>query len=80
MKHSDELKPQPAVRRDQFSGAGSISFSDTVTAAEATHNRSRVELVRAFEAMKAAGFVTTAPAAPTTGVTDAVAASAGELR
>lgn len=82
MKHSDELNTQPAVRRDQYSGAKPISSADTATAAEATHNQSRAELVRALEAMALAGFLTAAPAATMTEATDtaAVPAPTGESR
>ncbi|MGW5922143.1 hypothetical protein ACWFPY_24400 [Nocardia fluminea] len=84
MTHSDELNTQPAVRRDQYSGASPIpsATADTVTAAEATHNQSRAELVRALEAMELAGFLTAAPAVTTTEATDtaAVTAPTGESR
>lgn len=81
MTHSDELNTQPAVRRDQSSGASPRASADTVAAAEATHNQSRAELVRALEAMTLAGFLTAAPAAPTTEAADptAVTAPTGEL-
>ncbi|WP_446221389.1 hypothetical protein ACTWPB_15585 [Nocardia sp. IBHARD005] len=80
MKHSDELNSQPAVRRDQSSGASAICSADTVPATEATHNQSRAELVRALEAMAQDGWIKTAPAAPTAEATDAATALTGEWR
>ncbi|MFC9871738.1 hypothetical protein [Nocardia salmonicida] len=82
MTHSDELNTQPAVRRAQYSGASPIASANTVTAAEATHNQSRAELVRALEAMELAGFLTATPAVTTTEAADttAVTAPTGQLR
>lgn len=82
MTHSDELNTQPEVRRDQSSGASPIASANTVAAAEATHNQSRAELVRAREAMELAGFLAAAPAVTTTEAADTAAATApsGELR
>ncbi|MGF0316911.1 hypothetical protein [Nocardia fluminea] len=82
MTHSDELNTQPAVRRAQPSGTSTIASANTVAAAEATHNQSRAELVRALEAMELAGFLTAAPAVTRTEAADttAVTAPTVELR
>lgn len=82
MTHSDELNTRPAVRRDQSSGTSTIASVNAVAAAEATHNQSRAELVRALEAMEQAGFLTATPAVTATEAADtaAVTAPSGQSR
>ncbi|PKV76704.1 hypothetical protein [Nocardia fluminea] len=66
MRRYDELNQPTAARRDTSGSGRTISSADTVTAAEATHNQSRNDLVRALEAMTADGWIKAVPAALTT--------------
>lgn len=72
MRRSDELNAQPAAAQSAWSsGDGSNPAADALAEIDATHafNRTRADLVRAFEAMMVLGWVDRA--VPTTAATNA---------